>query len=105
MKNLSYTKLEMQNYLKDKNIYPETAKLIFTLRTSMSALKWTSKHDLICPVELCAKEDSQEHLLDHVENGSTVQYSKLFSEYSEENLMVANVLKQGLASRSLLPTR
>ena len=100
MKNLTYDKLEMQKYLRDRNIYPKTAKLIFDLRTSTSFVKMNFKsrygNNPLCPAENCDKQDTQEHLIEHVETQAKVIYTNLFSTSPEEILQVANVLKQGL---------
>ena len=67
MDRLNYKNLEMQKYLKSKNIYPDVAKNIYKFRTFMGEAKRNFKtqylNDLKCSQPQCEEEETQEHLL------------------------------------------
>ena len=69
MDGIQFTKLETQNYLKDKRLNSSEAKLLFKLRTRMFNCKANFKNQykneefLYCPLCIIGF-DSQSHLLE-----------------------------------------
>ena len=61
---LTYTKLEMQQYLLDENLSTRQKQLLFRWRTKMTKVGWNyGKKDMLCPI--CSDaEDTQDHLLE-----------------------------------------
>ena len=105
MKDLSYNELKMRNYLSAKNVNTDTAKNIFKFRTMMAFLKSNFRTQFANDLqryECELAEDSQQHLLQHIDIGdrdSQEVYMKLFSSEVEDNLEVVNLLEKGLKRR------
>ena len=105
MNGLKYSELNIQNYLKSRDIYPKIAKSIFKYRTRMSNVKMNFKshnqNNLQCPFPQCNENDSQEHLIEHSETTDLNIYSKLFSTNAKDNLTVINLLEKTMATREI----
>ena len=108
MERLHYNKLEMQPYLKSKNIFPDEAKKIYKFRTFMGEAKRNFRtkylNNLQCEHEQCDEEETQEHLLKHIElpvecESTSVMFDKLFSCDPKDNQKVASLLQKAIDKR------
>ena len=106
---LSYSKLELQPYLKDGTLNCKDARLLFNFRTRMidvgNNFKNSSKHSILCP--LCRRAcDDQEHLLlctkIHDVNIPDVSYNDIFSTDTNKLKIVVTELKNSLKIRKKL---
>ena len=104
MKNLKYSNLELQDYLKNSLVNSKYAKQIFKYRTRMTKVgnnfKNSGKNE--CP--LCFKNvDSQEHLIDCENNIlddiEIIEYENIFSENTSEILSTVKVLVKAMEER------
>ena len=101
MKNVQYTRLEMQEYLKEKCITPAQAKIIFRLRTRMENFSENfkgGKPTKACPLCL-ASTDTQSHsfecqvLLKNIEISGTMEdiYNQTISRETAKT--IENIVK------------
>ena len=113
---IRYTKLEMQSYMKNSKISQREAKNIFKFRTQMARevkMNFRSIYtDLKCPECKASaidpdvskiSDDTQEHLLYHIEIPSDCSikqfYNKLFDGDDDTKVIVASLLQRVVERR------
>ena len=105
MENLQYTELKIQNYFVSHKINTKTAQNIYCYRTKMAGVKVNFRsqfQDIMC-LECKIEEDSQEHLLHHINYGGELNeaemYQKLFTNIASDNLEAISLLEKGMKRR------
>ena len=119
--NLKYTKIKMQEYLKCESTYRSNGKNLYKYRTRMAHVKKNFpsqyKENLKCPeceINLQLQyediiDDSQEHLLNHIDVAQVPSfmkltkkeiYLKLFNGNNAEKIDVVNLLEEALMRRN-----
>ena len=110
MKNLKYTKLEMQTYLTCGELTITQKKVIFNARTGMLPVEFNFGKKVPC-FGCGQSDDTDRHLLecavlkmacpDLMENTASV-YNDVFSSDMTKVQKVANLLKSALRAREIL---
>ena len=109
MANLNYSKLELQEYLKNENIYISQRKFLFRLRTNMLKFAFNMGNKTMqCP--LCyMNRDDQNHLMDCIvinlymdDDTENVKYEDIFSEDQQLIERAAKVLSDRFRKREVL---
>ena len=121
--NLKYTKIKMQEYLKCESTYRSNGKNLYKYRTRMAHVYVKKnfpsqyKENLKCPeceINLQLQyediiDDSQEHLLNHIDVAQVPSfmkltkkeiYLKLFNGNNAEKIDVVNLLEEALMRRN-----
>ena len=105
-KELEYSYLEMQRYLRPSqiNITQQEAITIFRLRTRMTNVKANFKgkyDDLSC--EICKQEDeTQQHILkcEKIDKERSPEYNEIFGENVEKQVEIAKVFNEKIKRRN-----
>ena len=107
MKQLTYKKLEMQEYIKSNKMSFKNKKILFKLRTRMIPVGYNFGRKVKCP--LChVGPDNQEHLLSciiikiscpEIMKNSNSKYSDIFSENIQKMDKVASLIEKALRKR------
>ena len=110
LENNSYKKLEMQNYLKSKEITIRQKKLLFRLKTRMVKVGHNFGRKVLCP--LCKlHSDDQKGLLECVllklnckelYNRMNEKYDDIFSEKIQKIKMISTIIQKVLEERKEL---
>ena len=104
MKNLSYSELKMQSYLKTKNISTAEKQILYKFRTRMISVNFNFGLQISCP--LCLKEnDTQEHLFtcEKLNDGLDMfDYQQIFSNNAKHIITAAQLCKKMYIKREKL---
>ena len=109
MANLNYSKLDLQEYLKNENIYISQRKFLFRLRTNMLKFAFNMGNKLAqCP--LCYMDrDDQNHLMDCIvinlymdDDTENIKYEDIFSEDQELIEKATKLLSDRFKKREIL---
>ena len=106
LENIDYKDLQLQNYLKAKNVYYKKQSLLFKLRTRMINVNSNYGKTTVCP--LCLKSiDNQKHLIQSCEkllikDEAQIVYEDIFSNDIIKSIKIAELAHEKIQKRNNL---